>query len=74
LDDWHTPKAVLDLQVGGKFVYTVAAKDGSFSFDFEGTYLTIDPQKHISIELGDGRSMKVAFFQKADGVLVKEIF
>jgi len=29
-DDWHTPKAENDLQVGGRFTFTMAAKDGSF--------------------------------------------
>jgi uncharacterized protein YndB with AHSA1/START domain len=36
--DWHTPKAENDLKVGGKFCYTMAAKDGSMQFDFWGTY------------------------------------
>nr|WP_290941054.1 SRPBCC domain-containing protein [Haliscomenobacter sp.] len=26
-DDWHTPKAGNDLRPGGRFVYTMAAKD-----------------------------------------------
>ena len=36
-DDWYTPKAENDLRVGGKFNYTMSAKDGSMSFDFNGT-------------------------------------
>lgn len=35
-DDWHTPKAENDLQVGGKFLSRMEAKDGSFGFDFWG--------------------------------------
>ena len=27
-DDWHTPRASNDLRVGGKFSYTMAARDG----------------------------------------------
>jgi uncharacterized protein YndB with AHSA1/START domain len=37
-DDWHCPSASGDLRVGGKFSSRMAAKDGSFGFDFEGTY------------------------------------
>lgn len=34
-DDWHAPHAENDLRVDGKFLTTMAAKDGSVSFDFE---------------------------------------
>ena len=37
-DDWHCPFAENDLKVGGKFLYRMAAKDKSMSFDFEGIY------------------------------------
>ena len=40
-DDWHTPKAENDLRIYGKFKTTMAAKDGSFSFDFEGIYTDV---------------------------------
>lgn len=33
-DDWHTPRAENDLKPGGKFLYRMEAKDGSFGFDF----------------------------------------
>ncbi len=36
--DWHAPHADNDLRTNGKFKTTMAAKDGSFSFDFEGVY------------------------------------
>ncbi len=39
-EDWHTPKAENDLKPGGKFVYLMEAKDGSFGFDFWGRALT----------------------------------
>ena len=26
-DDWHAPKATNELKVGGRFIYTMAAKD-----------------------------------------------
>ena len=37
-DDWHTPRAENDLKVGGKFLYRMEAKDGSFGFDFTCVY------------------------------------
>ena len=40
-DNWHTPKAENDLRIYGKFKTTMAAKDGSFSFDFEGIYTDV---------------------------------
>lgn len=36
--DWHTPHAENDLRPGGKFRSRMEAIDGSFGFDFEGTY------------------------------------
>ena len=35
-DDWHCPESKIDLRPGGEFHSTMAAKDGSFSFDFWG--------------------------------------
>ena len=39
--------SVNDLRPGGAFNYTMAARDGSFIFDFEGTYDTVDTGKRI---------------------------
>ncbi len=38
--DWHTPHSTVDLQVGGTFSSRMEAKNGSFGFDFGGTYTT----------------------------------
>ena len=35
-DDWYCSKSTNDLRVGGSFNHTMSARDGSFSFDFEG--------------------------------------
>lgn len=72
--DWHTPAAENDLQLGGKFVYTMAAKDGSFSFDFWGIYTTIVPFKEIAYTLGDERKVNVKFEQTEEGTLITESF
>ena len=73
-DDWHTPRATVDLREGGKFSSRMEAKDGSAGFDFEGTYTRIVPQKLIEYRMSDGREVKVEFSQGGGGVVVKETF
>lgn len=72
--DWHCPKAEIALEQGGTFLYTMAAKDGSFSFDFGGTFDEIIPQAYIAYTLGDGRRVKVTFEEMEDHVRVTEQF
>jgi uncharacterized protein YndB with AHSA1/START domain len=73
-DDWHTPKASSDLQKDGRFTFTMEAKDGSFSFDFGGTYTAVDPQKKISYIMDDGRVAAVLFESAGDSVSITETF
>lgn len=73
-DDWHCPKATNDLRTGGKFSSTMAARDGSFSFDFEGVYDDVQPHKRIAYTMADGRSCEIIFEKKAGGTLVTEAF
>jgi uncharacterized protein YndB with AHSA1/START domain len=73
-ESWHCPKASSDLTIGGEFHYLMAAKDGSFEFDFWGTFQQIEAEKYINILLGDGREMEVMFEGLESGVLVTEIF
>ena len=72
--DWHTPKAENDLQVGGKFTYTMAAKDGSFSFDFWGVYDSIKENELIEYTRGDGRKVSVVFISVGDDTKIVETF
>ena len=65
-DDWHTTRATNDLRVGGTFLSRMEAKDGSFGFDFEGTYDEVVPQERIAYTLGDGRKVEVDF-KEQDG-------
>jgi len=73
-DDWHTPYAENDPRTGGKFKSTMAARDGSMSFDFEGVYSNVQPQKLIEYGLADGRKVKIEFQSNKDGVKVIESF
>lgn len=72
-DDWHTTRSTVDLRVGGEFSSRMEAKDGSFGFDFAGTYTQVVPQQLIEAQFGP-RTMKVEFIASAQGVLVRETF
>lgn len=50
------------------------ARDGSAGFDFEGTYIRIDPNKLIEYRMSDGREVKVEFIEHGDGIHVKTVF
>ena len=72
-DDWHTTKASVDLRAGGAFSSRMEAKDGSFGFDFAGTYTNVIPRRLIEYAFGD-RTAKVEFTQAAEGVNVAVSF
>lgn len=72
--DWHTPQADNDLKEGGKFSYTMAAKDGSFSFDFWGIYEQVKENELIKYTLGDGRKVSVEFISEEDDTRIIESF
>jgi uncharacterized protein YndB with AHSA1/START domain len=73
-DDWHTTNSSVDLREGGTFSARMEAKDGSFGFDFAGTYTRIVPSKTIEFRLGDGREVVIEFVAQRDGVLIIETF
>jgi uncharacterized protein YndB with AHSA1/START domain len=59
--DWHTPFAENDLRVNGKFISTMASRDGKMSFDFEGQYTTIKNHSLIEYKIIDGRKVSITF-------------
>ena len=67
--DWHTPRATVDLRVGGAFSSRMEAKDGSMGFDFAGTYTKVEPLKQIDSLFGD-RTSTVTFTEGPKGVTV----
>jgi uncharacterized protein YndB with AHSA1/START domain len=73
-DDWHTTAATVDLRVGGSFSSRMEAKDGSFGFDFAGTYTKIVTNELIEYSLGDHRAVSVVFKQTPAGVRVSVTF
>ena len=66
-DDWHCPKSVVDLRAGGRFTSTMAARDGSFAFDFGGVYERVELHSAIDVLLDDGRKWNTQFVV-SDGV------
>ncbi|MEP6872931.1 MAG: SRPBCC family protein [Burkholderiales bacterium] len=72
-DDWHTTTATVDLRVGGDFTSRMEAKDGSFGFDFAGTYTKIVPNELIEYSFGD-RAGVVEFLPGASGVTIRVTF
>ena len=73
-EEWYTPSAENDLRVGGKFNYTMAARDGSFSFDFSGTYNEVIFGKKIAYTIEDGRKVEIEFTDLDGCVKVVESF
>jgi uncharacterized protein YndB with AHSA1/START domain len=73
-EDWCTLKATNDLQPGGKFSSTMAAKDGSFSFDFEGVYDTVKHHELIQYTMTDGRKATIHFTAKENATTVDVTF
>ncbi|MDC8786802.1 SRPBCC family protein [Roseateles koreensis] len=72
-EDWHTTLSTVDLRVGGAFTSRMEAKDGSFGFDFSGTYTKVVPNALIEYSFGD-RTGVVEFNPAAGGVTVRVTF
>ncbi|MGN6521284.1 MAG: SRPBCC family protein [Dokdonella sp.] len=72
-DDWHTTASTVDLREGGAFSSRMEAKDGSFGFDFAGTYTAVVPEQRIEFSFGD-RSAVVEFVPAGHGVDVRVTF
>jgi uncharacterized protein YndB with AHSA1/START domain len=73
-DDWHTTRAENDLRPGGGFLYRMEAKDGSFGFDFYGSYDNIVHEQLIEITLGDERKVQVYFQKDGSATKITETF
>ncbi|SDW72462.1 SRPBCC family protein [Paenibacillus sp. CF384] len=73
-DDWHTPFSENDLRVGGSFTSKMAAKDGSFEFEFGGVYDEVRIHEYIAYTLGDGREVSITFISQDNETKVIETF
>ena len=72
--EWHTPKAENDLRPEGRFTYTMAARDGSMSFDFSGTYTEVIENKSIKYIIDDERTVELIFEDMDDTTIITEKF
>ncbi|MBE7176319.1 MAG: SRPBCC family protein [Mucilaginibacter polytrichastri] len=72
--EWHCPSADSDLREDGRFSARMAARDGSFGFDFGGTYTTVKPNEQVSYVMDDGRKTDVYFSAEGDKTHIKETF
>jgi uncharacterized protein YndB with AHSA1/START domain len=73
-DDWHAPYSENDLRENGKFKTTMAAKDGSMSFDFEGVYEEVITPARIVYSMADDRRVEIDFEEVDGGTQVTETF
>lgn len=73
-DEWHTPRAENDLRVGGRFLSRMEAKDGSFGFDFTGTYDEVVPLKRIAYTMEDGRRAETDFKEHDGSIEIITVF
>ncbi len=73
-DDWHAPYAENDVRNGGKFKTTMAAKDGSFSFDFGGVYTNVQKHHVIEYAMDDQRKVSVIFSAHGGETKISETF
>ncbi len=73
-DDWHTTRAENDLRTGGKFLSRMAAKDGSFGFDFGGVYDDVKQHQIIDYTIGDGRKVQIRFSGNGNETRIVERF
>lgn len=72
--DWHCPHAENDLRTGGRFSSRMEAKDGSFGFDFGGTYTSVKPHERIDYAMEDGRNVEQLFAKDGDGTRMTVTF
>ncbi len=72
-DDWHTTAATVDLREGGAFSSRMEAKDGSFGFDFAGTYTKVVAPTRLEYAFGE-RTAQVEFAEGPQGVRVRVTF
>jgi len=72
-EDWQCPWATNDMQIGGRYVARMEAKDGSFGFDLEAIYEAIELGKSFIYDMG-GRKVEVIFNPVPDATQVTVTF
>lgn len=73
-DDWHCPNAFNELKAGGTYRVRMEAKDGSFGFDLEATYDSVEPGKSFAYTMADGRPVNLVMHDKGSATEVTITF
>jgi uncharacterized protein YndB with AHSA1/START domain len=73
-DDWHCPSAFNELKVGGTYRVRMEAKDGSFGFDLEATYDSVEPGNSFTYTMADGRTVHLVLHDKGNATEVSITF
>lgn len=73
-DDWEAPSAENDVRLGGTFKTVMAAKDGSASFDFGGSYTAVTEHELIEYDMDDKRHVKTEFIESDGEVKIVQTF
>lgn len=71
---WHCPSSQNDLRVNGTFKNRMEAKDGSFGFDFEGTYDRVELHREIAYTMSDGRTVSTLFSERDGKTIISTTF
>jgi len=71
---WHCPSSRNDLRVNGTFSNRMEARDGSFGFDFEGTYDKVELYREIAYTMADGRKVSTLFSEEDGRTLMATTF
>lgn len=72
--DWCCPQAEAELKPGGRYVYRMEAKDGSFGFDLGATYSLFEPPFRSEAHLDDNRLVQVTLESDHQGTWLKQSF
>lgn len=73
-ESWCCPSAENDLSVGGKYKARMEARDGSFGFDFEATYLELELGKSFVYQMPDERIVSLNLSDADGQTAVKIVF
>lgn len=58
---WKCGSSNIDFKEGGHFKNTMSLKDGSYSFDYEGVFESINAPEKIIFKTKDGRIVETTF-------------
>lgn len=73
-DDWYCPTATNILKPEGRFSSRMEARDGSFGFDFSGTYKKVEHHRQLISVLDDNRTVETTFQDLGDEIRIVECF